>query len=102
MASLATTPGSDQGWRLRRGAATPAGTRRLAQSVRFLSAERSRTFRDRAGQWWLAVAGRFQPGRQAEGVVRWLKEHIPISALRPIHLSPRGSDHSRRLTDLRG
>src|SRR6202007_1098465 len=73
-----------------------------AKSVRFLSAERSCTFRDRPGQWWLTVARRFQAGQEAEVMVRWLKKPVPISAFCPVHVSPRGSNHSRRLTDLRG
>src|SRR5688572_3316251 len=102
MASMAADARSDQGWRVRLGAATATCARRVAKSVRFFSAEGSYTFRNRAGERWLAVAGRFQPRHEAKGMVRRLEERVPISALCPIHLSPRGSDHSRRLTDLRG
>ena len=102
MASLAANASPDQGRRVRPGAAPPAGTCRPAKPVCFLSTERSYTFRDRARQRRFAMACRFRRGRQAEGVDTWLKEPLPISALRPVHLSPRGSDHSRRLTDLRG
>src|SRR5215472_2666986 len=102
MASLEALPGAAHGRRVRRGAATPAGTCRPAKSLRFLSAERSCTFRDRARQWWFAVAGRFQPGREAERVDLEFKEPVPVHALCPVHLSPRGGNHSRRLTNLCG
>src|SRR5215471_1573496 len=101
MASLATNPSSDQSWRVRRRAATAAGTCRYPESVRFLSAKWSHTFRDRADQRWFAVAGRFQPRQQAEGVVREVKKPVSISTICSIYLSPCGGDHSWRLTDIR-
>src|SRR5206468_6979922 len=65
------------------------------QSFCFLPAERSCTFSDRAAQWWLALAARFYPAREPKGMGLRLKESVPISAFRSLHLSPCDSDHSR-------
>src|SRR5205807_10601513 len=65
------------------------------QSFCFLSAERSCTVRDRAPQWWLALAAGFYPAREPKRMGLWLKESVPISAFRSLHLSSRASDHSR-------
>src|SRR5215510_8394834 len=100
MASLAPNPDSDKVGRVRRGAATPASTCRFAESFRFLPAERYCSFRNRTRQWWFTVADRLQPRHEAEGMDLASKERLSVSALCPVNLSPRGSDHSRQLTDV--
>src|SRR5207244_8842271 len=67
----------------------------LAESFRVLPAQGAYTLRDRAAQWWFALASRFSPDRQAKGIGLQPSESVSISAFRSLYLSSRGSDHSR-------
>src|ERR1700739_5015534 len=95
MARLATIATPDPFRRIRRRPPPPANSFGVAKPFRFLPPERPHTLRDRAGQWWLAVATGFQPGRESEGMGLRLKESLSILALRAGHLWKRGS-HRRR------
>ena len=59
MARLATVAAPHLCGRVRCGSARYANDTGLAESFRFLPAQGAYTFRDRAAQWWLAVAARF-------------------------------------------
>src|SRR4029453_17090798 len=64
------------------------------ESFRFLPAQGAYTLRDRAAQWWFALAARFYPAGQPKGMGLELKESVSISAFRSLHLSSCGGDHS--------
>src|SRR5580700_1663952 len=100
MAGMATVATPHLCGRVRRRSARPADVAGAAEPFRFLPTKGAYTFRNRAAQWWLAVAARLQPAREAEGSGRRPEEAISVFAFRSIHLSPRGSDHRRFVADL--
>src|SRR5437667_7884023 len=95
MASLATVAAPHLCGRVRCRSAPRTDDAKYAEPFRLLSPQRAYTLRDRAAQWWLALAARFHPTRQPKGMDRWLEECVPLPAFRPVYLPPRGSDHSR-------
>src|SRR5436309_2067965 len=66
-----------------------------AESFRFFPAQGTYTLRDRSPQRWFALASRLQPAREPKGMGLQPAESVSISAFRSLHLSSRGSDHSR-------
>ena len=72
----------------------------VAESFRFLPAQGAYTLRDRSAQWRFALASRLSPAREPKGMDLQPAESVSISAFRSLHLSPRGSDHSRFVPDV--
>src|SRR4029453_15758697 len=95
MVRVETVAASHLRGRVRCRPAHPTDDTGVAESLRFLPAKGAYTLRDRTTQWRFALAVRFSPAREPKGMGLWLKESVPISAFRSLHLSQRGSDHSR-------
>src|SRR5439155_677011 len=101
MVRVASHANTDHGGRLRCGPASEPSNLGLAKSLRLPSAARSRPLRDWTDQRWLAVARRFQPDKEAEGVGLPAEDFVPSHAVRSVHLSQCGSDRRGLIADLR-
>src|SRR5205823_14850716 len=95
MVRLATVAAPHLGPRVRCRSAPPAHDGGPAESFRFFPAQGTYTLRDRSPQRWFALASRLQPAREPKGMGGRPAESVSISAFRSLHLSSRGSDHSR-------
>src|SRR5437764_1843433 len=95
MVRLATVAAPHLGRRVRCRSAPHAHDSGPAESFRFFAAQGTYTLRDRSPQRWFALASRLQPAREPKGMGLQPAESVSTPAFRSLHVSSRGSDHSR-------
>src|SRR4029450_4856259 len=100
MVRLETVAASHLRGRVRCRPAHPTDDTGLAESLRFLPAQGAYTLRDRTTQWRFALAAWFSPAREPKGMGLQSAKSLSIFALCSLHLSQRGSDDSRLVTNV--